>query len=286
MANYYTILTGQMPLKMSDSATRTTLEELKAVALEAATGGDAALVRDFFLKFDCLNLVRLLKNPEADDLDQRGTLSREQLQELMQGERGTGWDVELVPAFLRDFAEGYAAQVGQQGYYPEDDVLVQYYTYAMNGKNAEVAEWYRLNFNLLSLMTALVARKNGWTVSDYVKGEGDLCDALRTSTAADFGLGAQLPYVADIIKIADESDPVEKEKKMDAFKWAWLDEHTFFEPFDITALIALLSRTELLERWALLDVEQGRQRFTQIIEDLRGNAKVPEEFMTRAVREV
>lgn len=281
MANYYTILTGQMPLKMSDSATRATLQDLKAVALEAATGGDATLVRDFFLKFDCLNLVRLLKNPEADDLDLRGTLSREQLQELLQGERGTGWDVEQVPAFLHDFAEGYAAKAGQQGYYAEDDVLVQYYTYAMNGKNAEVAEWYRLNFNLQSLMTALVARKNGWTVSDYVKGEGDVCDALRTSTAADFGLGALLPYVADIVKIADESDPVEKEKKMDAFKWAWLDEHTFFEPFDITALIAYMARTELLERWALLDVEQGRERFTQIIEDLRSNAQVPEEFIRK-----
>jgi len=281
MANYYTILTGQTPLKMSDSAPRATLEELKAIALEAATGDDVTLVRDFFLKFDCLNLVRLLKNPEAEDLDARGTLSREQLVELMQGERGTGWDVEQVPAFLREFAERYAAQAGQKGYYPEDDVLVQYYTYAMSSKNAAVAEWYCLNFNLQSLMTALVARKNGWTVSDYVRGEGDLCDALRTSTATDFGLSAQLPYVADIIKIADESDPVEKEKKMDAFKWAWLDEQTFFEPFDITALIAYMARTELLERWALLDVEQGRERFTQIIEDLRGNAKVPEEFIRK-----
>ena len=286
MANYYTILTGQRPLKISDDAPRATLEQLKDAVLEATTGADATLVRDFFMKFDCLNLVRLLKDPETADLDPRGNLSREQLEELMQGERGTGWDVEQVPDFLKAFAEGYRRKAEAPGYFAEDDVLLQYYDYAMQSKNPDVAAWYRLNFNLQSLMTALVARRNGWKVSDYVRGEGELCDALRTSTAPDFGLGAAMPEVADIVKIADETDPVEKEKRIDAFKWAWLDEHTFFEPFEITALIAFLARTELLDRWALLDPEQGRERFTQIIEDLRGEAKVPEEFKTRALREV
>jgi hypothetical protein len=74
---------------------------------------------------------------------------------------------------------------------------------------------------------------------------------------------------------------VDKERQIDALRWAWLDERTFFEPFDITALFAYLVRTEILERWALLDPEQGRQRFTRIIEDLRGSVKVPEEFIRR-----
>ena len=283
MANYYTILTGQRPLKISDDAPRATLEQLKDAVLEATTGADATLVRDFFMKFDCLNLVRLLKDPETADLDPRGNLSREQLEELMQGERGTGWDVEQVPDFLKAFAEGYRRKAEAPGYFAEDDVLLQYYDYAMQSKNPDVAAWYRLNFNLQSLMTALVARRNGWKVSDYVRGEGELCDALRTSTAPDFGLGAAMPEVADIVKIADETDPVEKEKRIDAFKWAWLDEHTFFEPFEITALIAFLARTELLDRWALLDVEQGKARFTEIIEGLRGEARVPEEFIRTRV---
>ena len=281
MAKYYTILTGQRPLKISDDAPRATLEQLKDVVIEAATGSDAALVRDFFMKFDCLNLVRMLKDPETAELDKRGNLSREQLEELMQGERGTGWDVEQVPDFLKAFAEGYSQKAGTPGYFAEDDVLLQYYDYTMQSNNPDVAEWYRLNFNLQSLMTALVARRNNWKVSDYVHGKGELCDALRTSTAPDFGLGAALPAVADIVKIADETDPVEKERRMDAFKWTWLDEHTFFEPFDITALIAHLARTELLDRWSLLDAEQGRQRFTEIIENLRGEAKVPEEFIRK-----
>ena len=279
MANYYTILTGQPPLKLNDVATRASLVQLKPVVTEAASGTDARYVSDFFLKFDCMNLVKLLKNPEAQQLDQRGNLSREQLEELIQSERGTGWNVENVPTFLKEFADIYQQRAGKRNYFPEDDILLSYYNYTTHTDHAGLRAWYQLNLDLQSLMTALVARKNGWNVADYVTGEGEFFDALRTNTASDFGLAASMPFVTDVIKIANETDPVEKEKKMDALKWTWLDEHTFFEPFDITALIAYLARTELLDRWALLDVEQGKARFTEIIENLRGEARVPEEFL-------
>ena len=74
---------------------------------------------------------------------------------------------------------------------------------------------------------------------------------------------------------------IEKEREIDALRWNWLEEQTFLEPFDINALFSYLARTEMLERWSLLDVEQGMNRFTEIIENLRGSAKVPEEFIRK-----
>lgn len=268
-------------MKLNEVATRASLVQLKSVVADAVSGNDAKYIADFFLKFDCMNLVRLLKDPDTQQLDPRGNLSREQLAELMLGDRGTGWNVENVPTFLKDFADSYQHNAEQHYYFPEDDILLRYYNYTIHTDQAELKAWYQLNLDLQSLMTALVARKNGWNIADYVRGEGEFFDTLRTSTASDFGLSASMPLVADVIKIANEADPVEKEKKMDALKWTWLDEHTFFEPFDITALIAYLARTELLDRWALLDVEQGKARFTQIIENLRGEARVPEEFLRK-----
>ena len=81
------------------------------------------------------------------------------------------------------------------------------------------------------------------------------------------------------MKIADETDPVSKEEMIDSYKWKWLDEFTFREPFDIVALIAYMARTEMLDRWSLLDVEQGKARFTEIINNLRKEAQVPKEFL-------
>ena len=74
---------------------------------------------------------------------------------------------------------------------------------------------------------------------------------------------------------------MEKERQIDALRWNWIEEQTFMEPFDINAVFSYLVRTEMLERWAQLDPELGRQRFTEIIENLRGEAKVPEEFIRK-----
>ena len=144
-----------------------------------------------------------------------------------------------------------------------------------------MAEWYELNFNILNVLTALIVRRQGWQLADYVQGSGFVVDALlKQSTQPDFGLGAEFDYMRDLMQAAETTDPVAKEHQIDALRWAWLDDKTFFEPFDITAVLAYLARTEILERWAILDPEKGRERFTQIIEDLRGSARVPEEFQT------
>jgi hypothetical protein len=80
------------------------------------------------------------------------------------------------------------------------------------------------------------------------------------------------------MKIVDCDDPVEKEKRIDAFKWLWLEDQTFMDVFSIDAVFAYVCKLEMLERWAKLDMETGRETFRQIIENLRGEARVPDEF--------
>ncbi|MDE5787144.1 MAG: DUF2764 domain-containing protein, partial [Bacteroidaceae bacterium] len=55
----------------------------------------------------------------------------------------------------------------------------------------------------------------------------------------------------------------------------------FQNPFSIEAIFAYLCRLEIQERWARLDVEQGKETFQKIINDLRGEAQVPEEFIRK-----
>jgi hypothetical protein len=71
---------------------------------------------------------------------------------------------------------------------------------------------------------------------------------------------------------------VDKERRIDAFKWRWLDDMTFFDVFSIDAVFAYMCKLEMLQRWDKLDVETGRETFRQIIENLRGEARVPDEY--------
>ena len=188
------------------------------------------------------------------------------------------------PAFMSIFAREYAFNKDKEGYFPEDEMAYQFLDYAIKTcPNRMMRRWYKLNLDITNILTAMLARGQGWSVSDFIKGEGEVQEMIRENKTKDFNLSHELDYIPQLMKIVDEEDPVRKEKMIDAFKWIWLDERTFFEPFDMAAVFAYLCKLEMQQRWAKLDVEQGKETFQKIIDDLRSEARVPEEFVAPTV---
>ena len=281
MANYYCFMAGLPTVKLTDARPQHTLLQLKEELTDVLETKDAALMERYFLRFDTENLVALLTDSEAE-LDERGCFDREALLGLVEEARQGDGSVKGFPAFMPDFVREYDAHAGNKEWFARDAALLAYYDYARRCPNRMMADWYELNFNILNVLTALIARRQNWPLADYVQGSGPVVDAiLKQSNLPDFGLGTELDYVKGLVRTAETTDPVEKERQIDALRWNWLEDKTFFEPFDITALFAYVVRTEILERWAMLDPEQGRERFTEIIENLRGEARVPEEFIRK-----
>ena len=281
MANYYCFMAGLPTVKLTDARPQHTLLQLKEELTDVLETKDAALMERYFLRFDSENLVALLTDSEAE-LDERGCFDREALLGLVEEARQGDGSVKGFPAFMPDFVREYDAHAGNKEWFARDAALLAYYDYARRCPNRMMADWYELNFNILNVLTALIARRQNWPLADYVQGNGPVVDAiLKQSNLPDFGLGTELDYVKELVRTAETTDPVEKERQIDALRWNWLEDKTFFEPFDITALFAYVVRTEILERWAMLDPEQGRERFTEIIENLRGEARVPEEFIRK-----
>lgn len=240
---------------------------------------DKKLIFYFFLENDCKNLVKLLKDPNAE-IDPNSNYIMEQYRDLITSAREMNFNVHRYPAFMSEFARNYNYNKDTEGYYPEDELQLAFYEYAMQCPDKMISDWYKLNLDINNILTAMIARKNGWNVSDFIKGDNEVTEMIRTNTTKDFDLSAEYDYVKDLMAIVDCEDPVEKEKKIDAFKWLWLEEQTFFNIFSVDAVFAYLCKVNMLTRWEKLDVEQGQAKFRQIIEDLRGEAKVPEEFTT------
>ena len=188
------------------------------------------------------------------------------------------FNVHRYPTFLSIFAREYSYNVGKNGYFPEDMISLEYYNYSMKCPNKMIANWYKLNFNISNILTAMIARKYGWNVSDYIVGNNEICEMIRNNNTKDFNLSYEYDYVSDLMKIVDCENPVEKEKRIDAFKWIWLDEQTFFDIFSIDAVFAYMCKLQMLERWEKLDPQAGRETFRKIIDDLRSEVKVPKEY--------
>lgn len=278
MGNYYCLMAGLPDIALEDTAGSVSMEEMREALDEVLSDKDKKIISYFFLQKDCLNIVELLKNPQAE-LTERGNMTAEQYADLYTSATEMNFNVHRYPAFLSEYVRAYAYNKDKAGYFPKDDMLYQFYDYAINTcPSGMVRQWYQLNLDITNILTAMLARKNGWSVADYIHGDNEVTEMILTNNTRDFNLMLEYDYVADLMKIVDCQDPVEKEKKIDAFKWLWLDEQTFFESFSVDAVFAYLCKLDMLARWERLDVEKGQQAFRQIIDDLRSVAKVPEEF--------
>ena len=208
-----------------------------------------------------------------------GNFTLDQLRDLITSATELNFNVHRYPAFMSIFAREYAFNKDKAGYFPEDEMAYQFLDYAIRTcPNRMMRRWYKLNLDITNILTAMLARAQGWSVGDFIKGEGEVQEMIRENKTKDFNLSHELDYIPQLMKIVEEEDPVRKEKMIDAFKWIWLDERTFFEPFSMEAVFAYLCKLAMQQRWAKLDVEQGKETFQKIIDDLRSEAQVPEEF--------
>ena len=282
MANYYCMIAGLPDIDLQDAKPGMTVEQMREQCVEQLTSQDKKLLFYFFLHFDCINLVKLLKYPEAN-IDQWGNFTLEQLQDLITSATELNFNVHRFPAFMSIFAREYAFNKDKADYFPEDEIAFQFLNYAIRTcPNRMMRRWYKLNLDITNILTAMLARTQGWSVGDFVKGEGEVQEMIRENKTKDFNLTHELEYIPQLMKIVEEDDPVRKEKMIDAFKWVWLDERTFFEPFSMEAVFAYLCKLQMQERWAKLDVEQGKETFQRIIDNLRGEARVPDEFLAQS----
>lgn len=279
MANYYCLMAGAPELALTDAKPQVSVVEFREQASMELSSLDARILEQyFFLEEDCRNLVRLLKNPDAELLP-GGNYSREQFEDLMTSAREINFNVHRYPAFMSEFARQWTYNKDVEGYFPEDEIIYQFYNYVIcNCRNAFVRRWYELNLDINNILTAVLARQQGWSVGDFIKGDNEVTEMIRENKTRDFDLGHEFDYVKDLMKIVDEPDPVDKERMIDSMKWLWLDEYTFLDPFNFEALFAYFCKLKIKERWARLDVVQGKATFESIIDNLRGEARVPAEF--------
>ena len=66
--------------------------------------------------------------------------------------------------------------------------------------------------------------------------------------------------------------------KIDMLKWNCLEDEVFFHYFTIERIFVFLLRLEMIGRWISLDKEKGSELFRQLIQSLKEQVQIPEEF--------
>ncbi len=274
MSKYYYLIAGLPNISPDDSKIPFSVDEFREELNGILTDKDKKLLDLFFLKYDNRNLINLFQNPEKER-DPRGKFSDSDFKDVLTALR----EEEKVPQkgmpdYMVTFMQSYLAEEDKEtgkdkSISWEDRLAGLYYDYAMKNSNRFIADWYELNLNINNVLTAITARKYDLDKSLYIVGDNEIAQVLRTSNARDLGLGDSVDYLAELQRIAEETDLLLREKKLDQLKWHWLDDETFFKTFDIESVFAYMLELEMIERWTSLDRAAGEKTFRELIGDMK-----------------
>lgn len=277
MTNYYCLVAGLPDLSLEDGKLNYTVANFKSELYPELSDKDKKLIDLFYLKFDNDNLLKLLKDKEAVT-NSEGNYSSDELLALIASVREGDAPDKKYPLYLYEFIAAYLALPADELYRAEDMLATYYYAYAMNCGNKFVSAWYEFNLNINNVLAALAARKYKMDVAQVVVGKTDVSEMIRTSNARDFGLTEMLEYFEPILRISEIDELVEREKKTDLLKWNWMEDAVFFDYFTVERIFVFLLKLEMIGRWISMDKEKGSELFRQIIDQLKNEVQIPEEF--------
>lgn len=272
MGNYYCQVAGLPDISFDGSKLQYSTNRFKDELYPALTSEDASFVDLLFLTRDNANLLELLRKGEDAVIADAGCFTADELKEIISSAKNGDAQPGNVPAYLYGFLEYYFGNEGQERILWDDVLASRYYEYASRSANSFVSSWFEFNRNVNNILVAMAARKYKMSVADAVVGDGEVAEALRTSGARDFGLTGTLDYLEIVQRISEESNLLERERKLDELRWKWLDDNSVFNYFTVERLFVFLVKVGIVERWSALDADKGMQRYNIMINNLKGGA--------------
>ena len=278
MTNYYCLVTGLPELSLEDGKLSYTVANFRTEVYPELSKEDKKLVDLFYLKVDNRNLLTLLKDKEASVDATLGNYSADELLGVIASFKEETAPDKKFPPYFYEFSELFLNTPDEERQGLEDKLYGYYYNYATQCANRFVSSWFELNLNVNNILAAMTARKYKFEVAKVPVGTNMVAEALRTSNARDFGLADDLEYFEQLVRINDTADLVEREKKIDLLKWNWMEDNTFFNYFTVEKIFVFLMKLEMIERWVSLDKEKGNEMFRQLIDKLKDDVQIPQEF--------
>ena len=271
-SSYYALVAGFREYALDAETKGFDIEAILTEVFEVLSSSDKKAVELLYAYYDCENLIS--RRNGSSKYNSLGRLSSEELDEEL---RQPSHLAEPIAKVIRAYASPESEDA-------EDMDLTQpfakalmaaYYKACEASKSRLLREWSKMDRTIRNIVAATVARQQGVAVDQVVVGEDSIVESLSRSSAADFGLRAELPFVEQLVAaVADERNMVEKERKIDNIRWAELSELTTFDYFDLNAVIAYLVKVNMVARWAALDAKVGREMFNRLVAELDGKEMI------------
>jgi len=277
---YHCLIAGLPELFFDTDKINTSLLDFKNYLKEVLHVKDFKLLETIFWRYDNLNVLKLLQDPESD-INEYGNLSKADIEEvflLVKDDTLYTFGRE-IPAYFGEFINAYKNEIILfPGKSHENQITQLYYKYLNGIDNRFIRNWFEFEMNLSNIITAFNCKKHEYKVDSELIGNNEITEKLIKSNARDFGISNEFPKLESIINALEEDNFIEKEKKIDIIKWELLNDWSFFYYFTIEKVFSYTIQMEIILRWLKLDKETGLELFNNLLSNLEKSYEFSKEF--------
>jgi hypothetical protein len=266
---YYCLVASLREWTLDSDTKGFDVREILDEILDELTANDRKAVELLYAYYDCENIIALRNNRNRhNDL---GNLSIEELKDVLEN-RNYAKLPECVAKVVKLYNEADDEERDEEVSLDDNfqrALFDAYYKDLAASKASFLNKWGEFDRTLRNISAAVAAREAGRAIKDVTVGGGEIVAQLTQSSAVDFGLRGELQYIDAVISaITEEQNIVEKERKIDAIRWAEAEDIAVYDYFTINYILSYLVKVNIVARWTLLSPEVGREMLNKLIASL------------------
>ena len=275
MSSYYYLISGLPEVKLSDSKAKYDINEITQNILSNLSDKDMKLFNYFIYQNDNKNLVNAIAlskglfSPYFVHLEP-SIFSKEEIQKYV--------NLSNLPNYMVKFLEDNKNTEWENIRHIENILLSLYYEEMIQTGNAFIREYALFMRNLKNILAALNGKALGFSgdeISKELIGDYPLISALTKSSAADFGLGREIPYINSIIDTfnsSDKADPYNLENVECSLVNGFLDRLTSIKSFTTDNLFAYYINLTYAVSINGRNEEEGKKHLQTLVNSLKSEA--------------
>ena len=275
MGSYYYLISGLPEVKLSDSKVKYDINEITQNILSNLSDKDIKLFNYFIYQNDNKNLVNVIAlskglfSPYSVHLEP-SIFSKEEIQKYV--------NLSNLPNYMVKFLEDNKNTEWENIRHIENSLLSLYYEEMIQTGNVFIREYALFMRNLKNILAALNGKALGFSEDEISKeliGDYPLISALTKSSAADFGLGREIPYINSIIDTfnsSDKADPYNLENVECSLVNGFLDRLTSIKSFTTDNLFAYYINLTYAVSINGRNEEEGKKHLQTLVNSLKSEA--------------
>ena len=160
-----------------------------------------------------------------------------------------------------------------KGFQPES-LDQDFYTEALAHPCKYIREYFRFDLNLRNAKVRYLNRQLGRAPeTDILTGKASAENESMADIDGFLFRGGEFEEAIQVDSVLESTDLIDREKGLDDIVWKKADTLSTFHYFDITAVLAYVSKLHIVDRWLALNETEGRELFRKLVQEVRGTFK-------------